>query len=224
MAWWDRPTPTVGMEIAMDAALQAYQISTEYWPKNATYYYKRDQLLHRLYMEINKPVGVSTIISWIESRGNTGALRFEPMVYARIHASMEADKIIQSIRKIHNCTYETAAVIYSTSFGEYQMMGCSLYDPALCNMKITIADYLKNIEIDTTGYYPIVTSGFTNHCMLAQDYSFMVFLPKKGIMISTSDLQTKPDVRQRFAIRYNGSPTYANNIVESLQHFGLSVS
>jgi hypothetical protein len=224
MAWWDRPAPTVGMEIAMDAAIRALKMCTNWWPKNINYYHKRDLLINQIRtLMTDHTVTIADVIGWIESRNDTNAMRFEPTVYARIHSSMEADKIIQTIRKIHNCTYETAAVIYSTSFGEFQMMGCSLYDPTLCNMSISIGDYFKNIPIETKQHWPIDNSGFTNLTMDAQEYSFTVFTLRRGIVFSIDNLRTSAVNREKFAVRYNGSPAYANNIVESLKHFGWEV-
>jgi hypothetical protein len=149
---------------------------------------------------MDTPTTLGTIIAWIESNDDTQALRFEPTVYQRIHADLFADKIIANIRRIHQCTYETAAVIYSTSYGKYQIMGNALYDPSFLNMPITFFDFVNKLS--------------------AQDTAFTRFVESHKIDFTPQQLLNVNNA-QTFAIHYNGSPSYANNIKASLAHFGV---
>jgi hypothetical protein len=166
-------------------------------------------------------VSIGTLIAWIESRNNPYAMRFEPTVHSNIHAKLFTDPIVSNIRAIHACTYETAAIIYSTSFGAYQEMGENLYDKGCINYPYTVAEFLANKTIaGNSKRFPIVTSGFSSSDMLSQDYAFAVHCVKRGISYSTQDMFI-PSKRDNFALHYNGSVAYSQNIVEALAHFNV---
>lgn len=155
----------------------------------------------------NSPADVTlgTIIAYIESSDNQQALRFEPRIHERIHDTLFSDKIVANIRKIHNCTFETACVIYSTSFGKYQIMGNVLYDETFINQKATIFSYCTISSIGA----------------LAQDADFYAFCKHRSISFSVREL-LELNNRQKFAIRYNGGLSYATSIAGTLTHFGIT--
>lgn len=154
-------------------------------------------------------VTLGMIIARIESADNSQAIRFEPAVYARIHTNLFADKIISNIRSIHHCTYETAAVIYSTSYGKYQIMGNALYDPSFLDLKDNIFEYCS---FDTYGEY--------NDVEQAQLDTFTNFVIARKINFTPQQLLDQ-NLRNQFAIHYNGSLDYAVNIQNALNHFGV---
>jgi hypothetical protein len=146
-------------------------------------------------------VTLGTIIAWVESKGDPHAIRFEPNVEARIHKNIFKDKIVANIRAIHKCTFETACVIYSSSFGKYQIMGDVIYDPEFVNFSDDIFAFCNDDA--------------------AQDKAFSLFTHYKNIAFEPSELLTV-DNRLKFAIRYNGSPGYAHNIEDALKHFNIN--
>lgn len=143
---------------------------------------------------------LGTLIAWIESAGNPEAIRFEPAVFARIHPTEFKDEIVANIRRIHKCTYETACVIYASSFTQYQIMGENLYDPHFLNCALSIFDLAAAPGIQTTLFYRFCDSRKINFTIE----------------------QMKDSVNQAyFASRYNGSLDYVQNIKNSLTHFGV---
>lgn len=146
-------------------------------------------------------ITLGTIIAYIESHGNPKALRFEPLVYGRIFSS-EANAIINRIVNIHRCTYHTAAVILSTSYGLFQIMGENIY--AENGYDKTIFDYCIDIG--------------------AQLKMFNDFVIARRINYSVHDLLIESN-RKTFAEHYNGPANiedYSNHILESLHHFGIT--
>lgn len=153
-------------------------------------------------------VQLSDVIAWIESRGNPHALRFEPGVYARLtngamtpaHAA-----IVKRIVSIHNCSIPTAQVIYSTSFGLYQLMGFNLYAD----------DSVNSTDLDVVTF-----------CATPKEQTrvFNAFVSRETIPYAPQVLAQFETARETFARIYNGDEqAYAQSIVESLQHFGLAV-
>lgn len=63
------------------------------------------------------------LIAQVESAGNQWAMRFEPGVKAK----PMAESIIGIIKRANRCNRSTAEVIFSTSWGAYQIMGYNLY-------------------------------------------------------------------------------------------------
>ncbi len=138
------------------------------------------------------------IIARIESHNNPQAMRFEPDMYARILPNVFTDPIIAHIKNIHDCSFHTATVIYSTSYGLYQIMGFNLFDPKGFNFTSSLIDFCDN---------PI-----------KQDAAFAHFVIEKKINFLPTELCDDAN-RQKFALAYNGNPLYAISITESLQHF-----
>lgn len=83
---------------------------------------------------------ISQVIARIESSNDQFAIRFEPMVYKRINKL----PILDRIKKIHHCSEDTADMIYSCSFGDYQIMGFNLYGKL--GYSGTIFDFIESIE------------------------------------------------------------------------------
>lgn len=151
-------------------------------------------------------VTLGTLIAWIESKNNPQAMRFEPRVHDQIHTRLFTDPTIAAIRNVHSCTYETACVIYSSSFGKYQIMGENLYAPHGIASKTTIFSYCAGTAIS----------------QLAQDTDFLSFTSARGIGFPVRGLLDIGN-RNRFAVIYNGSTSYSQNILDALHHFGIMV-
>ncbi len=69
---------------------------------------------------------IKKVIARVESLENPLAVRFEPHIYGAINVRRVGRLLVQ-IADIHKCNTETAKVIYSTSWGQYQIMGFNLY-------------------------------------------------------------------------------------------------
>lgn len=153
-------------------------------------------------------VQLSDVIAWIESRGNPHALRFEPGVYARLtNGAMTPAhaEIVKRIVSIHNCSIPTAQVIYSTSFGLYQLMGFNLYADNSVN----------STDLDVVTF-----------CATPKEQTrvFNAFVSREAIAMTPAQLASHSMYRTYFGRVYNGDAlAYAGNIVASLQHFGLVV-
>jgi hypothetical protein len=152
-------------------------------------------------------IDLAAIVAWIESRGNQYAIRFEPTVYSRLMTgalTSDHQDVINRIQAAHSCSVSTAAMIYSTSFGRYQLMGFNIYGKTF-SYKARIFDYLNDANV--------------------QESSFNMFVKNMGIDFTAADLASNSDTRNKFGSTYNGSAdAYAPLIVQSLQHFGIVVS
>lgn len=153
-------------------------------------------------------VSLSDVIAWIESRGNPRAIRFEPLVFSRLTTGAMTPAhaaIVARIVKIHACSIPTAQVIYSTSWGLYQLMGFNLY--ADDSVNCTAMNVVSFCETP-----------------LEQTRVFNEFVSREAIDYTPQHLAQEFVWRERFAAIYNGdTQDYTVEIVASLQHFGLQV-
>lgn len=140
---------------------------------------------------------LESIISDIESAGNRFAMRFEPHVFARTGEGKYG--VMVSLAKERNkCSFDTARVIVSMSYGAYQIMGFNLYDPH-------VIDYPKSV------------GAFLSDDMV-QAGTFRAFCQRRNIYFPVKDLYDE-SVRLRFAEVYNGPATphaYAKKIASRL--------
>jgi hypothetical protein len=153
-------------------------------------------------MATNEKPNLFDIVSYVESRSNPLAIRFEPIVYGNIsRVQTDAQKaIIQNIIKIHSCSNGTAQMIYSTSWGAIQMMGFNLYGDLAYSK--TVHDFQDD--------------------SIAQLDMFQKFIALKGIAFSVADIATDPNRKHLFAQKYNGDiQAYSNMLDMSLHHFGV---
>jgi hypothetical protein len=133
----------------------------------------------------------SQLIAQIESNNQPGAVRFEPLWK---YATDELCKIcIASHPAYMNMT--TARALCMFSYGRYQIMGSVLYE-------IGYRGALLAFQNDTT----------------LQDAWFHEFLIKRGIFFAIEQLAAYPNMRNQFALRYNGNQqAYAAKIVALLK-------
>ena len=164
---------------------------------------------------------LSYIISQVESGGFSGALRFEPKVYAEIQSASRTDldaslslnaahavhvadskrTLVARIAQINRCTEETAQVIYAMSFGLYQIMGYNLYDNG---MHQPISNYLNGVQ-----------------ARVLQDAMLAQFLAGHGLLNSWDEMAVNRDLLNHFALHYNGSLSYANRMkAVAREHYG----
>lgn len=151
-----------------------------------------------------QPVNLSDVIAHIESGNNPNAIRFEPLVFASLTTGAMTSahaEIVSTIQAIHVCNVKTAQVIYSTSFGLFQAMGFNLYGPG--GTKESIFKF---------GTDPI-----------EQVRVFDSLCSTWNILFSVGDLAASPELRSKFALRYNGAQAYADRIADTLKTFGLTV-
>lgn len=130
------------------------------------------------------------LIAAIESGGNSHAMRFEPGIYVRAMGTF----ILQRIGAANKCDNETSRVIYSMSFGLYQIMGFNLYDT------------------DQPLVSDVVT--FCNDTAY-QTHRFYQYLDSRDINFSIDQLKVR-DNAIKFALQYNGSESYADKILAKL--------
>jgi hypothetical protein len=149
---------------------------------------------------------IGELISWIESRNDSGAIRFEPGTYNKFagdisKAPKAARDILERIRIINACSLHTAAMIYSTSWGMFQSMGFNIYaNPSTT----TISEYLSSPRL--------------------QAEQFVAFLKRTGLQDFTPTMLAKDQAsRFKFSMKYNGSIVYDSPMCAALRHFGISV-
>lgn len=149
---------------------------------------------------------IAELVAWIESRGNAGAVRFEPGTYNKfagdvMKAPKAALEILLRIQLVNKCSLHTAAMIYSTSWGMYQSMGFNIYaDPS----DTPISEYLSSPRL--------------------QAAQFVAFLKRNGLQDFTpGNLAEDQKRRYKFSMKYNGSIAYEQSMIVALRHFGLSV-
>lgn len=152
-------------------------------------------------------VSLFDLIAWVETKANHKAIRFEPATYARVAALRSAPVkiIIANIQNACKCSWGTALMIYSTSWGAAQIMGFNLYGPDV-NYLASVVDFCDS--------------------EVAQKFAFVKMNLQtphlKGV--TSQNLADSGASRLAFALAYNGSANYADALVEALKHFGFSVS
>jgi N-acetylmuramidase len=131
---------------------------------------------------------LALIIAQVESNTNKYALRFEPEVYEhiRMNPSAEQIKLVRSIAQANMCTTPTAEIIYSTSWGLFQLMGFNIYAQGWTQ---SIGLYLEDIE--------------------EQNLSFDRFVEAKKISFTWDELKNSPQSLEHFATEYNGPAAVA---------------
>lgn len=144
------------------------------------------------------------VIAWVETKANSKLMRFEPSVYGNISNVRTAaqQEIIARIQSVNLCSWGTALMIYSTSFGATQIMGFNLYAPEMLTYE-DIATYLND---------PI-----------SQADTFETFVIWQGLDISPNLLASSPAERLMFARKYNGADSYADLIAQALTHLNYTV-
>lgn len=150
---------------------------------------------------------IADIVSYIETKGDPQALRFEPATYARLtdgNFTKPHRAILQRIQDIHSCSLYTACMIYSTSFGAFQIMGFNLYGNAI-KYNAPIFEYCSAAS--------------------AQLQTFNAFIVAENLTSYTPQVMAESkSMRETFADIYNGSvDAYTPLIVGALEHYGYVV-
>ena len=78
-------------------------------------------------------VNMYELIAYVETCNNCKALRFEPATYAKLSITRSDSQklLIEKIQTANKCSWGTALMIYSSSFGATQIMGFNLYGPMI---------------------------------------------------------------------------------------------
>ena len=148
-------------------------------------------------------LSLATIIARVESTNNPNALRFEWLTYSgKMIQNNASIAILKTIARIHDCSSDTAKMIYSTSWGFFQIMGFDLYGEL--------------------GYQQPVASYFEDHD--AQYAMFAKFVQSKNINYGVNELAGSRLTRVKFGTIYNGDgEDYANSIESSLKFYGVQI-
>ncbi len=143
------------------------------------------------------------VIGQIESSNFRFAMRFEPAIHEQVSTGARGndnfiDNIIQKIMAYNYCDEITAEVIYSTSYGLYQIMGFNLYSDL--NIAASVGYYMASAGIQQT--------------------TFEQFLDLNGINFTLSEMLADKEKLDKFALTYNGSLAYADNIIKTAKQLG----
>jgi hypothetical protein len=141
------------------------------------------------------------IIRQVESGNRSDAIRFEPTVFSGWAGESSEQGFVQRIADINHCDFDTAKVLFSTSFGLYQLMGFNIY---------------------SLGFVRPIVEFWSDHTL--QDIYFHKFLIKNNINIPWSTLKSNPELLAHFASVYNGPGgrvTYAAAMTRAATGLGL---
>lgn len=140
---------------------------------------------------------LARVIARIESGGDAHALRFEPLIFRSPRAISSATQ--KKIQDAHACSAMTARVIYSCSWGLYQIMGCNLWD---ADEPLTAC------------------TNFFDYCAdsAAQGDAFAAFLRAHDIMFTLDDLLDHRATLALFARVYNGDAVAYGDAIVSAAH------
>ena len=147
-------------------------------------------------------VSLEQLIGYVETKNNYSSLRFEPTTYTKLSLNRtDSDKLlIAKIQQVNDCSWHTALMIYSTSFGQCQLMGFNLY----ANYDGKIVDYLTD--------------------KIQQTKSFAYFVGTNRLLdFDPQSLANSKLSRIQFAHIYNGAESYADLIADALKHFNFTV-
>lgn len=129
---------------------------------------------------------LSEIIAHVESDNNKLAFRFEEELYKQYDAKKVGRRVFNYVKRIHNCSDNSAKVILSSSWGKYQILGINLYN--ICSIGKTVFEYLYDENL--------------------QDQTFQVFIDK-AVRINEKELMQELDelckVKHRLMLEYNNS-------------------
>lgn len=137
---------------------------------------------------------LAQLISWVESSSNLLAVRYEPDYHAQPH-------LIATMKDICDCSYDTAKMLCSTSWGKYQIMGAMLIQLGLTVSPITYC-----------------------HAGALQDDFFLRYIAADHLSLTLADIQHAPDKRRLFCRLYNGPgdiPGYEARIISVGRAHGL---
>lgn len=130
----------------------------------------------------------SQLIALVESNNQPAALRYEPgWKYA-------TPELIEKCRRAHVGLFmsrDTAKVLACMSWGAYQIMGSVLYEMGYAG---TFHEFMSSPEL--------------------QLHWFNIYIRRRGIDYDFGSLMQDVALRERFALRYNGSVTYAARMLE----------
>ena len=141
---------------------------------------------------------LARVIARIESSDNLRAVRFEPLVYAETAAR----SVLARIANVHGCDAATARVIYSASFGLFQIMGFNLYAPDSKVSRVNVFDYCGSTTL--------------------QLGAFLQFLDSNDINFTLSEMLADNEKLRLFARIYNGdAPAYSAAILDMARKMGF---
>jgi hypothetical protein len=142
---------------------------------------------------------LASIQRLVESSNNYHATRFERKVFNRI-TDQGTTPLLLVIQRCNACSMDTARVIYSTSYGAYQIMGFNLYSKTI-GWQGTVQNYMND--------------------SVAQDNAYYHFLKANQIEYTWQMLKQQPALLNKFAVTYNGSTIYAVALVKAAKELGL---
>lgn len=141
------------------------------------------------------------LIAWGETNANCKAFRFEPTIYSKISQSRSDSQkqIIATIQLRNAISWGSALMVYSTSWGDAQLMGFNLYGPN-CSYQKSVVDFLCSLD--------------------DQREMFAKFVEADPVInVTVTELAASPGLRLEFARHYNGGDDYVNVIEASFRHF-----
>ena len=144
---------------------------------------------------------LARIIRQVESSNKISALRFEPVVFSGLSMSDSEKNLISRIAAVNTCSFNTARVIFSSSYGLYQIMGFNIY---------------------SLGYTDTIWEFW--HSESDQNQCFAEFLIRNRINLTWAELKQDRAKLLAFARVYNGpgdQVAYADAMTRAAQDLYL---
>lgn len=165
----------------------------------------------------------SEIVAYVESNNNRFAFRFEESLYKRFDFKKTNKRIFKIVKKIHQCSDNSAKVILYCSWGKYQILGINLYD--ICSLSKTVFEYLFDESLQDLTFQI-----FMSKVVRLDENKLLVELDelnrvKQQLMLESSSLERFSDEFKRHIIenrdrydnvisfiqRYNGARFFSLN-------------
>lgn len=133
-------------------------------------------------------LALAHLIAQVESNDDPYAIRLEPKTYLRLTNAQTGTPLL-TIAKINRCSLPTARMIYSTSFGAWQVMGFNWY---ALGLNVPIGRIFGDKDLQAIFFFKYLTSHNINK--------------------SITDVMASDESINHFALMYNGSTQYADRM------------
>lgn len=143
-------------------------------------------------------IRLKDIVELVESNQDKMAIRYEKATFGNIWGKLKYYDALERIRRVHKCSYDTAVMIASCSFGKFQIMGFNLY--GILKLESHIVNFLMNESMQEKAF---------------NDFVNLIGIEEKAIIEEIKDalehcdgsgkaFTEKPGI-QKFIANYNGA-------------------
>jgi len=110
---------------------------------------------------------LANLIAYVESNNNQFSMRFEEKYFQR---KLDV-AILHKIKMFNICSFSTAKMIASTSWGAYQIMGINLY--SVCGFSDEIGKYLCDVSLQYESFVNFIRARVFKKDTISSCYSVL---------------------------------------------------